>query len=304
VTKPAEVNLKGIDKIAIGEITGKGGRELGEDLTHALFQTGRFEVLDREHIEGIMQEHRLSSTGIVDEETAVHLGKLIGTAVLLFGRISIYKYDETLAHSDYKDKKGSHRSYTRKGTAHVTATLQLVNVETGKILAVKKLSSDDLVKTGLRYLFKKTIATSASENSVDKQPEKINPDPLFANARKLIVEYFMKMIAPYTVYETVNFLTDKKIIELQKGFNMAKIGEWDRALESFRKAVDNFPNEAKTHYNLGLAYLCLSDYENAEVELLKAYEIKPVTIYMKGLERCKNLAAEKKKLEDQLEGIK
>lgn len=56
VTRPAKVNLKKFKKIAMAEIDGNGGRDLGEEITQALFDSGRFEILDRENLRRIMAE--------------------------------------------------------------------------------------------------------------------------------------------------------------------------------------------------------------------------------------------------------
>lgn len=53
VKRPAEVNLKGYSKIAVGDIADPNGRisqhsrDISEVLTSTLFDTKRFEVLDR-----------------------------------------------------------------------------------------------------------------------------------------------------------------------------------------------------------------------------------------------------------------
>ena len=123
VTRPAEVNLKEYDKIALGDIVDSSGRttkhsqDTAEFLTTALFESKRFEVLDRQNIGRILSEHQLSYTGIVDEDSAAELGKIIGAGVLVFGRIQVDKYDEKTTKDDpYKDKEGKwHQIHTREG---------------------------------------------------------------------------------------------------------------------------------------------------------------------------------------------
>ena len=190
VMKPAEINLSGIDKIAIGSIDGRGGTEVSEELTSALFSSRRFDVLDRQHLDEIFREHELSFTGAIDEETATEIGKLVGSAALVFGRVGLHKYEETYSHEDWRDDKGrSHRTYKRNGKANVSMSLQITDLRSGKILAIKKLSDTRTDK----------------KSGFDEAAEKIDSNKLLTTARKNCINSFMKSIAPYYVSEKVSF---------------------------------------------------------------------------------------------------
>ncbi|MEE9163132.1 MAG: CsgG/HfaB family protein, partial [Candidatus Neomarinimicrobiota bacterium] len=134
VTRPAEINLREYRKIAIGDIVDQYGRkgrhasDLADEITSVLFASQQFEVLNRENLARIMSEHALSETGIIDESTAPEIGKIVGTAALVFGRIQTDHYQEDLTKGDpYKDKEGrSHQIHSRKGVYRVTANLQVI----------------------------------------------------------------------------------------------------------------------------------------------------------------------------------
>src|SRR6188508_949823 len=81
-TRPAEVNLREIKQIAIGEISGEGAAALEGDLGEAIFNSGRFTLLDRRHTQDILQEISFSASGLVDETTAARVGKLFGASAL------------------------------------------------------------------------------------------------------------------------------------------------------------------------------------------------------------------------------
>ena len=57
-------------------------REYKEILTDKILikiiQTNRFNVIDRSHLDRIMEEQKLSMLGIIDEATAVEAGRIIG----------------------------------------------------------------------------------------------------------------------------------------------------------------------------------------------------------------------------------
>ena len=65
------------------------GRFLAEEFSVALAGTGKgFEVVDRTHLKSILVEHKLSSTGIIDPQTARKLGQIVGVDALITGTIT------------------------------------------------------------------------------------------------------------------------------------------------------------------------------------------------------------------------
>ncbi len=65
------------------------GRFLAEEFSVALAGTSKgFEVVDRTHLKSILVEHKLSSTGIIDPQTARKLGQIVGVDALITGTIT------------------------------------------------------------------------------------------------------------------------------------------------------------------------------------------------------------------------
>ena len=65
------------------------GRFLAEEFSVALAGMGKgFEVVDRTHLKSILVEHKLSSTGIIDPQTARKLGQIVGVDALITGTIT------------------------------------------------------------------------------------------------------------------------------------------------------------------------------------------------------------------------
>lgn len=76
-------------------------------------------VVDRENLERIMQEQRLSLSGVVDEQTAARVGNLIGAQALLIGDVT-----------DYREEPGQVRQSTKSGFE--SYRVEQVNKETGE----------------------------------------------------------------------------------------------------------------------------------------------------------------------------
>ena len=65
------------------------GRFLAEEMSGNLTQqSGGFDVLDRNHIKRILEEQKLSMSGLVDPRTIKKVGKLAGTDILITGTIT------------------------------------------------------------------------------------------------------------------------------------------------------------------------------------------------------------------------
>ncbi len=81
-------------KIAIIEFSDLDGKviELGkflsEELITKLFMTKKFNVVERQLLNKILQEHQINMSGIVDENTIKELGKILGVDAICTGTIT------------------------------------------------------------------------------------------------------------------------------------------------------------------------------------------------------------------------
>lgn len=286
VTRPAEINLRGINKIAIGEVTGNCGQEIYDLLTSKLFESGKFDVLDRANLDKIMKEHNLTLGGAMDEKTAAKMGELVGATSLVFGNVTMCKYEEKkTVGTPWKDKDGGyHKLHYVTGTAKVTVTLKVVGMQTGKILAVKTISEE-----------------SQKQNSADNGwPESPDGDALMDAARTRTIAAFMKMISPYSEYVTVTFAkNDSKVPEMEQGVKYAQRGMWNEALERFKTATQNAPTHQGAWLNLGIAYEYTFMFKEAEAAFNEANKIKACDACLAEIGNVRRMAAERKKLEEQ-----
>lgn len=82
-------------------------------------------VVDRENIDRILEEQRLSLSGVVDEQTAVRVGNLIGAQAVLMGEVV-----------DYREEPGALRRSTKEGFESYRQ--EQINKETGEKYYVTK----------------------------------------------------------------------------------------------------------------------------------------------------------------------
>jgi tetratricopeptide (TPR) repeat protein len=295
VTRPAEINLKNFNKIAIGDIVDRNEQksshssDIADKITSALFESKKYEVLDRQHIGTLMKEHNLTVSGLVNEKTAAELGEFIGAAVLVFGRIQTDDYNEEITKgSGWTDKKGNyHQTVTREGQYKLTVHLSVVDMKTAKLLAVKDIPAVD----------------KASTSADNKMPEKIDSDLLYTNCLNKITGNFMKMVAPYKVSVVARFLKDSNLPELDKALTQFGIDEWDNGISLLEAATQKEglkPNiKAKAFYNLGLAQMYTGKNDEAIENFKKATSLDPKSIYSNAVVKAKKEKEIADKLKEQ-----
>ncbi len=283
VLKPAEINLRGIDKIAVGNIGGNIGSTVADLLTSRLFESDKFTVVDRNDLNRIMREQQLDSSGAVDTNTAVKMGKLIGAACLVTGNANMKYQLRRWKTKPWQDKEGRwHQFYNVKGIAKVNSTLKVIGLTTGQILAVKSI-------------YKEANDSNLEDNQWPSDPDK---DAIVSAAVNDTIDRFMKMIAPYTVYITVEF-QKSKLPESETAVNFAKQGLWKDALKQFELAKAENPTDPSCWYNLGLAYEYNFMFGQAIDAFKEANKINPSEKYISRIGDVNRLQAERKRLEQQ-----
>ena len=299
VTRPAEINLSGFSKIAVGDIVNEEGQagahasNITDALTAALFTSGAYEVLDRENLGALLSEHALGESGLIDESTAAQIGQFIGSAALVFGRIQADSYSEELTKDDpYKDKEGkSHQTHVRRGVYRLAVNMKMIDVQTARILAIKNLSA----------------SRRATTRADKKDPSKIDPDPLLASCIEDITGQFMRMIAPYEEQVRAAFLTDKQLPETDRAVSLFRIGEWEDGIAILEQATKRtgLPSEiqAKTFYNLGLAKIYVGEFDAAVEQLKTALSLDPTSRRIQqAILQAKEEKANAEKLKEQMAG--
>lgn len=289
VMRPAEINMGKLKKIAVARVTGEAALDVEDDLISQLLEARAYEVLDRANIDKILLEYRLSSSDLIDERTALQIGRMVGAAAFISARVSDYKYDEQVIQGEpYKDKEGkTHIRHTRNGAAKVTVNFKITDLTTGK------------------YIYSRDVSYVAATQTaaVDGRPGRIDGEELLKQARRTVVRRFVNKISPHWENVNVRFLTDSDLPELESGVSYAKIREWDRAIEIFQSASEKYgghKSQHKAYYNLGVAYEYSSQFEDAITALRKAYDLEPDSDYMDEMENCRRREREHNKLKEQM----
>lgn len=112
------------NKTAYGK--GRLGGAATDILITELVKSGKFIVVERGRMEKVLEEQKLQARGMVDPNTAVKIGKILGLEAIVIGAVSQFGV-KTEGH-DYLLKKG------KRQVAEATAEIRMVDVETGQVL--------------------------------------------------------------------------------------------------------------------------------------------------------------------------
>jgi curli biogenesis system outer membrane secretion channel CsgG len=110
-----------------------GGTGVSDMLATALVKSGKFVVVERKEIEKVLQEQKMGLSGVITEETAPQVGRMLGVDMLVVGSVSeLGTKQRSIGGSIPLVGAG----VTTK-TARAAVDIRLVNTTTGEIIAAE-----------------------------------------------------------------------------------------------------------------------------------------------------------------------
>ncbi len=276
--QPAQYHEASLTKaVAVLPFSGPGGREFAAEIEGVLVGIGidgkqYFTLVDRTSIDKSISEMKFSQSGLVDQKTAVKLGKMIGAQGIYTGVISQNNYDdspftetrsECVRYEQKRDDKGriyqgaclQWRHYPvrcTKRVANFAVSPKLVDVTTSRILYSRNLSA--------------TTNSTGCEDTRPVQSEMV----LLEQAKDSVRKEFRRDIAPYYVTREIRLMdstdgiTSKEAIDkLKRGMEYADKGRMDSACELWGEARNIAANSHALLYNLGVCAESRGDLDAA-----------------------------------------
>ena len=128
-------------------------KRLYDKLESELVKSEKFILVDRNKIESIMQEQSIQQTGIISDQSATTLGKLLGVQLAIFGSLN-----DIFQESDW---------VTNEGKVSLDAGLKIIDIKTGEIV----LAENELVSVVLSQNPGDEFSRSGVSNVVLKTAE-------------------------------------------------------------------------------------------------------------------------------------
>lgn len=164
----------------------RGAVRLGNDftvqLTDALVQSGKFNVLTREDLDIVFAEQDLAASGRMAKSTTAKKGKAIPAQILIKGKITEFEENTSGGGQGFSIKGIS--LGTKKSTASIAVIIQLIDSTTGEVIDSKRVEGEarsgglsigysgsfDLSSSN----FKKTSLGKAVQMAIDRAVEHIS----------------------------------------------------------------------------------------------------------------------------------
>ncbi|MDH5464998.1 MAG: tetratricopeptide repeat protein [Thiovulaceae bacterium] len=281
VTKPAEINLKGINKVVMGNIWGNKGYEMQDAITDKLFASEKYDVVDRATFDRITRQQNFSLGRDIDEVQAQRVGNVLGTSVMVTGSSSS-RFNYKRGKSRYVDRNGiRHVKNTVKAKMELNTRLRVIELETGRVLGVKKIN---------KY-------TSRNTSAIDRWADVPNANNMAQTLINQTAIEFMKMIAPYVQYVFVRF-EDAVTPDGERGIELAQVGQWSEAVPAFLHETKS-SKVAASWYNLGLSYQYSFRFDEAKKAFRKCLSMELLSGCTQGLRNVDQMINDENRLIDQ-----
>jgi curli biogenesis system outer membrane secretion channel CsgG len=153
-SSPVKVPFEKRLKIAVGDFQNQSGDKLYNDLMYSptgnfiyeLNRFGTFRIIERERLSSILNEYKLSMTGLIDPAKGKEVGKILGVDAILYVNLTSVQYDVDEKKFDTKEiasKVESHKvaeisGLTADEELTVTVDARLISVSTGEVIAASK----------------------------------------------------------------------------------------------------------------------------------------------------------------------
>lgn len=106
---------------------------LTSELITFLVNTRKFDVMERDRINAIMQEHQFDQSGVVSQDSAVAIGRMLGVQLIVLGKIETLKMESKETKIPYSDYA------VRMTTGDMIVNIRVVNVQSGVIVSANKV---------------------------------------------------------------------------------------------------------------------------------------------------------------------
>ncbi len=132
------------DKTGKGWWTGQIGDGMADQLTTALFNTGRFIVLERQTLSDVLQEQDLGASGRIRRDTAAPIGQIEGAELLVVGAVTEFEGNASgarggiggIGHGIFGGLMGGFKK------AHMAIDLRVIDTRTSRIVAATSVEGE------------------------------------------------------------------------------------------------------------------------------------------------------------------
>jgi len=272
---------------------------VGEDLFYT--------VVERDKIDQVIKESLISSSAVIDENTVVEVGNILGVEAIYMGQVNTPEtYDRDFTES--RSRCAYYKTeYTKKGKAYeVCAQTTSYTVDCKKRTAKFAITPKIIdIKTG-QIIYANTIQKESQQSWCSDSGQSISSAELVSLAQTATLREFRQNIAPYFEKIDIQLMTTKAGMtratksKFDSGLNYAEAGRIDRACQIWNTLPES-ENSSSLVYSQGVCQEITGNFSNALIKYKKSDEIfgKPNEIILNAISRAETQIKNRKKLQKQ-----
>ena len=263
-----------------------------------------FEVVERYNLDQIIDEQRLSNSGLIALKDAIKLGKLAGVQAVIMGTVT----EEDINHNYYTEKREVCTRVDPEKNGCVKWHYRDIRcTELKAIYAFTPKFVD--VKTGVIVASENISAQQTSRSCPDWGGAVKSESELMIAARANAVDQFSRVIAPHYSSYSIHLLDkdDTKLDpaasqRISSGLEFARNNRLDRACQLWNEAHQTQKTGYLIHYLLGICAETSGNLKQAQTLYIKAdqFAAKPIYEIGSALERIDANIFSQSKLNNQL----
>ena len=282
-----------VNRIAFGPARGPKADEIVDAISGALVGGG-MQVLDRQHLAATLAEHQLNLSGYVDRQSAVAMGKFLGSTALLLVNVARAVTQQDTTYSVSEDSRHNRRVvYNSRTQAFLKVSVQTVDLTTGVIFQARVFEANP------------QVVNTADDRCCAVFPSEY--DVFDAGVRQIVGQVY-RLFMPWNEPAQLYFFSDKDC-EMRAAFTLLQEGDVAGADKKSRdnvevcKATSGIKDKqlAHSYYNAGMTAFLLGNYDRASELFAQAQKIKEIGITtdaITDLNRAKALAAQTRLVEE------
>ena len=283
-----------VERIAFGPATGQCSNEIIQQLIDAFVSNG-VEVVDRQSIDRLLAEQDFSLSGYVDRSTAAELGRLLGPSAMIMLDVTRCAVEKKRFRERLRRNSRRPYLYIAQTQAFIRASVRSVDLATGTIFAARSIEHSPYVRN----------------ESTEGRPVFPEDFAVLDHAYARVSQDIERMFLPWTEPRELVFFDDKDC-GLDQAFQALKNGNTERAFDislSNLEACQDHPEAeekdlGQAHYNVGMAYMILGEYDQALEHLHTSAELRPGDIVEEAIadtEEARDLLAAMRQVDERAE---
>ena len=278
--EPAEMDLKGVKRIAINRVYGPGSDVIREYIANAIVQSGKFELDEMGQADGFLTV-RVLRYGCRDKRGTKRVQEERGTG--RYHKVKERKYGlfgpEEWVEREIMEKVWVTKPYLVRYCS-VKASFEFTRVD-GTVLATKVEQEN----------YKKEAVGDEEIAALPLQEEILN------QLTDTVIQRLMTRIVPHEVTETRELEFGSCV---GAGNKAAQVGDWHTAIELYRPCTQKRDEAPAAYYNMGVAYEAGGDYVKAIAMYKKAVALRPCAKFSEALVRARKALADRQRLKARL----